>query len=330
MTSRTRYFVIVSLLVLTVGVGTGLLAYYVGRPGGLLGSGTPDELRYVPRDAAVVAYADVREIMLSDVRQKIRRAAPGPQDGQKQFQEQTGIDIESDIDHVVASLEPGPDGRMAGLVIARGRFSDVRIEALMRQHGGEAQEYGGKRVIVAPHGPQTADGPIAVTFLEPGLVAVGADPLVRAAIDRRKSGDDITTNGEVMSRLDALDRGNAWAIGRLDAMRANGRLPLPPQIAGQLPSVTWFSVSGRLDSDVHGVIRLDARDEDAANALRDVVKGFLGLAKLQAGDRPGFQTMMQSLELGGTGKTVSLSFSIPGEVFDAIHSSRVPAAPPSH
>jgi len=32
MTTKTRYFVIISLLVLTVGLGTGLLAYYVGFP----------------------------------------------------------------------------------------------------------------------------------------------------------------------------------------------------------------------------------------------------------------------------------------------------------
>jgi hypothetical protein len=28
--------------------------------------------------------------------------------------------------------------------------------------------------------------------------------------------------------------------------------------------------------------------------------------------------MMQSLELGGTGKTVALSFSVPAEVFDVV------------
>ena len=32
MTVRTRYFVIVSLLVVGVGLGTGLMAYYVGFP----------------------------------------------------------------------------------------------------------------------------------------------------------------------------------------------------------------------------------------------------------------------------------------------------------
>jgi hypothetical protein len=44
----------------------------------------------------------------------------------------------------------------------------------------------------------------------------------------------------------------------------------------------------------------------------------MALAKMQAGSKPEFQAMMQSLQLGGTGKTVQLSFSLPGEVFDAL------------
>ena len=36
MATRTRYFVIVSLLVLGVGLGTGLVAYYVGFPIGAI------------------------------------------------------------------------------------------------------------------------------------------------------------------------------------------------------------------------------------------------------------------------------------------------------
>jgi hypothetical protein len=38
MTTRTRYFVIVSLLVLGVGLGSGLVAYYVGFPARAAGS----------------------------------------------------------------------------------------------------------------------------------------------------------------------------------------------------------------------------------------------------------------------------------------------------
>jgi len=72
MTTKTRYFVISSLLVLTVGLGTGLVAYYVGLPTSAFSSrGGPDELQYVPRDAAVLAYANVQDIMTSDLRRQL-------------------------------------------------------------------------------------------------------------------------------------------------------------------------------------------------------------------------------------------------------------------
>ena len=72
MTSKTRYFVIASLLVIGVGLGTGLVAYYVGFPAGAFaGRGGPAELEYVPRNAAVIAYADVRDVMTSELRQRL-------------------------------------------------------------------------------------------------------------------------------------------------------------------------------------------------------------------------------------------------------------------
>ena len=73
-----------------------------------------------------------------------------------------------------------------------------------------------------------------------------------------------------------------------------------------------------MNGGIRGVLRAEARDEEAANNLRDVVRGFLALAKMQAGSRPEFQLMAQSLELGGTGKTVALSFAVPSEIFDMI------------
>jgi len=330
MTSRTRYFVIASLLILTVGLGTGLLAYYVGVPGAfLVDRDGPAELQYIPRDTAIVAYADVREIMTSDVHQKIRRAVPPHGDAQAQFQNQTGIDIESDIDRVVASLQPLADGTTAGLVIARGRFDEVKIEALMREHGAQVENFNGKRVIVSHEVSQQAGDTMALTFLEPGLVAVGSGRAVRAAIELQKSGENVTNNPDVMNLMRSLDRGNAWAIGRLDALRSNGRLP--PQIANQLPAITWFSISGRIDSDISGTVRADTRDDEAANNLRDVVRGFLALAKIQAGNRPELQTLVQSLQLGGTGRSVALSFSIPGAVLDSFGAKRESAEkPPAH
>jgi len=334
MTTKTRYFVIVSLLVLSVGMGTGLVAYYVGFPAGAQGRrGGPDELGYVPRDASVIAFANVHDIMTSELRQKLRRALPMQENGQQELQNQTGINIETDIDTVVACLSPdaaSPNIPGAGMVIARGRFDEVKIESLMREHGAHVEDHNGKRVVVADtkdvadvvHGQP---GSFAVSFIEPGLAAIGSTKLIKSAIDLHKAGNNpqaglesVTGNDELMSLVRSLDNGsaNAWAVGRFDALRTQSHLPA--NVLSQIPAITWFAVSGHVNGGFSGTLRAEARDDESANNLRDVVRGFLALAKLGSGAKPELQAMMQSLEVSGSGKTVSLSFSVPAEVFDVI------------
>ena len=107
MTKKTRYFLAGSAAVLAAGLGTGLVAYYTGGFQPVSASAVSNELRYVPADATVVAYADVRAIMDSDLRARLKEAMPMHEQGQREFQTQTGIDIEHDIDYVVASLTTG-------------------------------------------------------------------------------------------------------------------------------------------------------------------------------------------------------------------------------
>jgi hypothetical protein len=329
MTARTRYFVIASLLVLGVGLGTGLVAYYVGFPAGAFSrAGGPGELQLVPRDATVIAYADVRDVMTSELRQKLHQALPMPADGQRDLEEKTGINIETDVDRVVACLTPDRDdsrSRGAGMVLARGRFNETKIESLMRDHGAQVEDYRGKRLIATTADADGSGRPhkFAAAFIEPGLVALGSTALVRGAIDLHQTGDNpqaglqsVTGNDELMALVRSLDSGNIWAVGRFDALQSQAHLP--QEVAGRLPAITWFAVSGHVNGGLRGVIRAEARDDEAANNLRDVVRGFLALGKMQSGGRPEIQAMMQSLELGGTGKTVALSFTVPAEVFDAV------------
>jgi hypothetical protein len=44
------------------------------------------------------------------------------------------------------------------------------------------------------------------------------------------------------------------------------------------------------------------------------------LAKLQTSSRPELTTFIQSLQLGGTGKSVALSFDLPATALDALSS----------
>jgi len=350
MTTRTRYFVIVSVLVLGVGLGTGLVAYYVGFPAGALGrQGGPEELAYVPRDAAAIAFANVHEIMTSELRQKLHRALPMQENGQQELQNQTGINLETDVDRVVACLYPDRDGTNtpgAGMVLARGRFDEVKIEALMRDHGAHVENYNGKRLIVADpkdlvdagagdiaaHGHSAS---LSLSFIEPGLAAIGSTKLIRSAVDLHRAGNNprtglesVTGNEALMNLVREMDSGNVWAVGRFDALTAHTRLP--EAISSRLPAITWFSASGHINGGIRGVVRAEARDDEAATNLRDVVRGFLALAKMSAGSRPELQLMMQSLELGGTGRTVALSFSVPAEVFDVIGAVTNKGFKPAH
>jgi hypothetical protein len=340
MTARTRYFVIVSLLVLGIGLGTGLVAYYVGFPAGAFApSSGPAELGLVPRDATLIAYADVREVMTSELRQKLHSALPVAGDGQREFEEKTGINIETDVDRIVACVNPDRSSTdtnrtSAGMVLARGRFNETKIESLMREHGAQVEDYKGKRLVVRSDVQVTdhASHNFAAAFIEPGLVALGSTNLVRAAIDLHQTGDNpqaglqsVTGNEELMNLVHSLDSGNLWAVGRFDALQSQAHLP--QEVAGRLPAISWFAVSGHVNGGLRGVLRAEARDEEAANNLRDVVRGFLALGKMQSGGRPEIQAMMQSLELGGTGKTVALSFSVPAEVFDAVAALKNQAHP---
>jgi hypothetical protein len=157
----------------------------------------------------------------------------------------------------------------------------------------------------------------SVAFLKPGVAAVGTTALVRGAIDMATTGgDNVTLNDDVMKQVAEVSGGNnAWAIGRLDALRAQAHLP--QQIASQLPAINWFTIGTHINGGVRGTITAQARDEAAANNLRDVVRGFLGLAKMQAGSRPDIQAMIQSLDVQGVGSNVSLSFSVPADVFQS-------------
>jgi hypothetical protein len=85
--------------------------------------------------------------------------------------------------------------------------------------------------------------------------------------------------------------------------------------------VRWFSASGHINGGLRGTIRAEARDEQAGQNLRDVVQGFMALAKMQASQKPELTTLMNSIQLSGTGKTVSLNFEVPSQIIDALSES---------
>ena len=320
MSKKTRYFVLAAIAFLVVGLTTGLVASYLGLTVPVFSRAAgPDELQYVPADAAVVAYANVREVMNSDFRDRFRKFEPDTQE-RDEFQQKTGINIEQDIDTVVAAMMPAPAGAVtfqphnSMIVVARGRFDQARLEALALEHGGKVEEYRSKRLLT--HASETTGtNDMAVAFLDADLVALGSFESVKRAIDAN-NGANVMSNTAMMSQINELDVSTAWAVGQFDALVREARLP--SEISARMPAMQSFSAAAHVNGGVSGVIKAETKDVESANNLRDVLRGFLALAKMQAGSKPELQTMVDSLQLAGDDKTVSLAFAVPSEVFEAL------------
>ena len=314
MTRKTRYFMAGSAAILAAGLCTGLVAYYGGGFQALSASTGPEELRYVPADAAVIAYADVGAIMNSELRQRIKQALPMHAKGQEEFQRETGIDIERDIQYVVAAVTPGTH---SALVVARGNFNPTQLEALAVQHGGTVETYREKRLVSTDKDVNGHGQSGTLAFLEPGLVAIGDTASVKRAIDAQLSATSVRSNDEIMTLVNQIEHShNAWALGRFDALASQAHIP--EQLAKQLPTVKWFTTGVHINGGVSGMVRVEAADDEAAELLRRQVNGALAFGEMIGRSDVRAAAALKSLQLSGTGKTVQLSFTVPAELLHMV------------
>jgi hypothetical protein len=320
MNQRTRTFLIGSAAVVLLGLGTGLVAYYNGGLPTILGQSSDAELQYLPANSAAVGFADVRSIMASEFRQKLVEVLPMPTGEEKdKIQAEFGVDIENDIDTVSAAYLGGGTAESL-VVIVRGRFNAGQIETKATEHGAVAEEYKGKKMLVFTEssGDTTAHHSSGgVAFLEVGTLALGEAGAIRQAIDAAESGQDVRKNAELMKVVnDVRGTGNAWFVGKFDQVVAAHTLP--DELKSHIPAINTFAVSTHVNGGLSGAVRVDARDETAAQQLRDVVRGALAAGQLISADDPRFNSMLKSMQITGSGNTVGLTFSMPAGLLDIV------------
>jgi hypothetical protein len=317
MSKKTRVFVVTAAAILGVGLTTGLVASYMGLPVAFSRAAGPDELQYVPAEAAIVAYANVREIMDSQFRERFRQFEPDTSE-RDEFQRKTGVNIDHDINTVVAAMVPPLEGAAhpanSMLILARGRFEPATLQDLAVEHGGRVETYNGKTLLV--HQNENGIASMGIGFLDTDLIALGAVDAIKRSMDASGGRNIVSTNSELMRHIGELDAANAWAVGRFDAIANSATVPA--EIQAHLPAIHWFSAATHINGGVSGVFKAEARDDESAKNMRDVLNGFLALAKMQSGERPELKSMVDSLQLSGEGKNVAVSFTLPSELFDAL------------
>jgi hypothetical protein len=277
--------------------------------------------------------------------------------GQQMMSDFAGIDIEKQVHHVVAYVEPsaapdapnrgpGTPGSIQGqrqpgfpraLIMVQGTFDQGRLEQFVRDHGGTIEEYHGTKMFVHRDVEHGHEG--AVALAGPGLIVIGQAELVHRAIDRVRGGasgadrgagapgsnEDITDNAEMMNLIRDNAGSTAWVVGHFDAVRR--RMRLPNEVSGQVPPLRFVSLKANVDGGVKATIRAEAGDQAAAEQLRDVVRGFVSLARLQAGQKPGLESTLKSIELSGKDKTVQMSFAVAPDTLRQL-APQPPPAPP--
>ncbi len=320
MSQRTRYFLMSSALVVVLGLGVGAVAYYNGNLPLKSGAGT-EEFAYLPADVNAVAFANVGAIMNSQFTQKLREVLPTGEEKAK-IQAELGLDIERDIDSVVAGGNGAGPGEN-GIVMVRGRFNTGHLEALAVQHGGRVEEYKGKKFIIFANtdgrDPIPGAHPFStLAFLEPSLLAFGDRAVIERAIDTKASGQDVTKNAELMKLIAEVQGGSdSWVVGNFDAIRSGANIPA--EVQKHIPAVQYFVLSVNLNGGVNGLLRAEARDEKAGEELRTVVNGALAAGRLVSGQDKRIEAMLNALQVSGTGKTAAVSFTIPPEILDIIN-----------
>jgi hypothetical protein len=228
------------------------------------------------------------------------------------------------VDSVTAAMMPkdGMANHPAGsfLVLARARYQPARLEQLALEHGAQITDYNGKRIITAKDDNNAAGDrrhdDMAFGFVEADLVSFGSLDAVKASIDAHASNRNIVSNNDMMKLVNEIENANAWAVGRFDAIAS--KAGLPNEVQSALPAITWFSAAGHLNGGLSGQFKAETKDDETAKNLRDVMTGFVAMAKMQAGNKPGMQQLVDSLQIAGEGNKVSLAFNIPTEVLDVL------------
>ena len=235
--------------------------------------------------------------MASEFRQKIREVLPTGEEKDK-IQAEFGVDIENDIDTVSAAYLGGGTPKSL-VVIVRGRFDAGQIEAKATEHGAVAEEYKGKKMLVFSQSSSdttTHHSSGGVAFLEVGTLALGEAGAIRQAIDAAESGQDVRKNAELMKVVnDVRGTGNAWFVGKFDAIASAHALP--DELKSRIPAINTFAVATHVNGGLSGSIRVDARDETAAQQALDVVRGALAAGQLIAADDPRVDAMLKSFQI---------------------------------
>jgi hypothetical protein len=235
----------------------------------------PDAIRALP-EGDVLIYANLRPVHLWNVAgTEPGKSKPIQIDGEYQnFIDQTGIQIERDLDEIAMSRRDTADGQdTESAEVFTGRFDEARLRSYLEKVSALREVYREKTIYIIPHDGHTVriclmgNGRVAITNMESGAP-------IRGMIDSSfKSADGPTLARAYYKKVPIGSLG--WVIARIPK---NSRAPqMPNGWSFDFLSDTVTVASVRYTGDV--LVRADviASSEKDARRVVDGATSFLSL-----------------------------------------------------
>ncbi len=337
--TRSRLVVLGAAVVVGVGTVAAVGALYLDPARAAVGPLPPQALS-LPAGTRYVMGLDVKRFVSSPLYTKYAAAnAANRPRAFDELEEKTGLNPERDVDQVyVAGGQPGVPGRGGdGLVVVTGRFDRAKVARAIEteKRGATSKNVQGTTVYLFNEDAAGRSAG-AAAFLDDDTLVMGTQKSVEQTVTARAKGEaPLRENAALLALLEGVKPGSTfWMVGD-QTLLAN----MPKNIPGpggpgssqsiELPALKSLTVTGDLDPQVSLDVTGEAADEAAARNLADVVRGFVALATLQAGQKPELKQLASAISVTTEATRVHVAARVPYEVLDSLQPKRSASAPPA-
>lgn len=327
--TKSRLVVVSSSLIVGVGALAAVGAFILNPARAAVGPLPPEGL-VLPADVRFVGGFDVKRVVASPFYQRYGRdrGAVGRPQTFAELEEKTGLNPERDIEQLVIAGRPGSPGG-AGVVLVLGTFDRAKLSRAIETEKKDRVTWKDVQGTTVYLFDETKKDYGALAFIDDHSLLIGSAEVVEATVANRAQGElSLRANPTLMSLLETVKPGSTfWMVGD-QSLLANIPKTVPaPGLPGtdstaratlNVPPLKSLVVTGDLDPVVALAITGEAADEAAAKNLADVVRGFIALASLQAGQKPELKQLASAFSVATEATRVQVNARIPYELIDAL------------
>lgn len=276
--SRTKSLLLSALIALLI---LAIAFYFVRVHRGDASSARAQLLALTPPDAAVLLFADAKELRTSPFLAQFRDWVPNSaiDPDYALFVQATNFHYERDLERALYCIVPR-DKILLHLAVIDGRFDRAKIETYAA-HTGRVEKRGNKTVYVLT--PQETGKPLYLNFLNDSRIALTDDPAYPFPTE---PGSDTSAQREWREHFDRVAGVPLFALLRQDTSIIDELLKQAPggirspQLALLLRQLQWTTMSAKPDGQIlRVVVEGQLNNDNSTRQLAEFLSGLLLLAQ---------------------------------------------------